>query len=274
MKQQRIQRAVDIINYAIKNKISAKEASIKYGCSNTYVKNTKAIVYEKHKNGILNDDLFDLFNKAYQNYLKSRSWVYTTSIEDENKNLLNYADTEQINTAIKLIQYAIEKKISIKESLVKLGYSDKYVDNTIEIVFDKHEKGLLNNELFNLFNKTYQNYLKNWVSDPSVSDFPHITTTGDSLGYIESLVSLQFPTDNLKKEFKFGRMIDDISNEIKCFNLSFKNVPHGKSMIINIPPSNSSMIIDTTKIGDIDYGSNNYKKLIQMIIKDLNKFNN
>ena len=41
MKRQRIEQAVEVIKYAIEEGISVKEASIKCGYSDTYVKNVK-----------------------------------------------------------------------------------------------------------------------------------------------------------------------------------------------------------------------------------------
>jgi hypothetical protein len=68
MTKERIEKAIEIINYAIKNKISVKEASVKCGFADTYVKNIKALVYEKYENGTLDDEYFTLFNDAYKQY--------------------------------------------------------------------------------------------------------------------------------------------------------------------------------------------------------------
>ena len=68
MRKERIEKAVEIINYAILNKISVKEASVVCGYSDTYVKNTKALVYELYDGNQLTDELFDLFDTAYSLY--------------------------------------------------------------------------------------------------------------------------------------------------------------------------------------------------------------
>jgi hypothetical protein len=65
----RIRNAVEIINYAIKNNISVKDACVKCGYSDTYVKNIKALVYENYENGTLEDEDFNLFNEAYSKYI-------------------------------------------------------------------------------------------------------------------------------------------------------------------------------------------------------------
>jgi hypothetical protein len=70
MTKERIEKAVEIIKYAIKNKISVKEASVKCGYSDTYVKNVKRKIYEAHNNGVLKEGLLNIFNEAYKEYKK------------------------------------------------------------------------------------------------------------------------------------------------------------------------------------------------------------
>jgi len=72
MRKERIERAVEIIEYAIKNGISVKEASVKCGFSDTYVKNIKALVYENYDNGTLDDEMFSLFDTSYKKYINQR----------------------------------------------------------------------------------------------------------------------------------------------------------------------------------------------------------
>jgi hypothetical protein len=68
----RIEKAIEIINYAIKNKISVREASVKCGHSFTYVKNVKAIVYDLYyKNNAISSEFFTKFDTAYKNYEKT-----------------------------------------------------------------------------------------------------------------------------------------------------------------------------------------------------------
>ena len=68
MKRQRIEKAVEVLNYAIKNQVSAKEACVKCGFSDTYVKNTKADVHKTYKKGRLSLELYDLFFNTYNKY--------------------------------------------------------------------------------------------------------------------------------------------------------------------------------------------------------------
>jgi len=77
MTRERIEKAINVINYAIENKTSVSDASIKFGYADTYVKNVKKAVYEKYNLGLLEDDLFSLFNDTYDLY----SQTYNTPIE-------------------------------------------------------------------------------------------------------------------------------------------------------------------------------------------------
>jgi hypothetical protein len=68
MKSKQIDKAIEIINYAIQNQITVTEASVKCGFAYTYVKNVKAQVYENYGIGNLTDELFKKFVKAYERY--------------------------------------------------------------------------------------------------------------------------------------------------------------------------------------------------------------
>lgn len=81
MNEKRIKQAVEVIEYAIDNGISVKEASVKCGYANTYVKNTKAIIYEKYENGVLDDELFSMFEAVYSKYLESRNQQNNTQTD-------------------------------------------------------------------------------------------------------------------------------------------------------------------------------------------------
>jgi hypothetical protein len=99
MTKERIEKAVEIIEYAIANQVSVKEASVKCGMSDTYVKNTKAVVFDKYENGTLDDDLFNLFNDAYGSYTNVTGFATNTRTEpnieesqDKPKDLPNVPD--------------------------------------------------------------------------------------------------------------------------------------------------------------------------------------
>jgi len=114
MNRERIQKAVDVINYAINNQISVKEASVKCGYYDTYVKNIKAIVYENYVEGTINYELFELFDDAYQKYILNRKpeKLILTSVE--------YGVTPNSNVT------------SVTTSKEKISYTEKDDEATIE----------------------------------------------------------------------------------------------------------------------------------------------
>ncbi len=92
MKKERIEKAIEVINYAIRNQISVKEASVKCGYSDTYVKNVKALVYEAYDNGNLDDELFALFDDAYSKY-KSKDGLFSDDIIKGNNSSTSISST-------------------------------------------------------------------------------------------------------------------------------------------------------------------------------------
>jgi hypothetical protein len=68
MKRHRIEQAVQVIKYAIEYGISVKEASVKCGYSDTYVKNIKAQIIDKYDNNIITKEDYDFFMSNYQLY--------------------------------------------------------------------------------------------------------------------------------------------------------------------------------------------------------------
>lgn len=72
MTRERINKAVEVIYYAINKNISVAEASVACGYSDTYVKNIKAIVFDKYEDGIIDEELFKVFNDVYEIYNSSR----------------------------------------------------------------------------------------------------------------------------------------------------------------------------------------------------------
>ena len=138
MKKGRIEKAVDIIKYAIENHISVNVASVKCGYAHTYVKNIKAIVYEKYYKGNIDDELFTLFNDAYTEYLYYRGFA------EKNDDLELTNDLKQIPVNDKKPLY-LPKTIGEKTTYKENGYEatlEWVSDNTYP---DNHIKTL--NEL-------------------------------------------------------------------------------------------------------------------------------
>jgi len=81
MTRKRIEKAVEVIKFAIENGISVKEASEKCGYAYTYVKNVKAQVIDKYDNGIITKEDYDFFMSHYHLYEGSKG----TPINDTNE---------------------------------------------------------------------------------------------------------------------------------------------------------------------------------------------
>lgn len=70
MKRVRLENALEIINYAIKHRVSVKEASKFCGFSDTYLKNVKADVYGTSTKGKkVTEEQYNIFNNAYMDYV-------------------------------------------------------------------------------------------------------------------------------------------------------------------------------------------------------------
>jgi hypothetical protein len=88
IKKQRVEKAIEIINFAIENSISVKSASKKNGYAGTYVKNVKANLKEDYENGIADENLYTHFNDTYGLYESNKKnkppKVITGVIKTEN----------------------------------------------------------------------------------------------------------------------------------------------------------------------------------------------
>ena len=65
---------------------------------------------------------------------------------------------ERIEKAIKVIKYAIQHNISVKEASIKNGYAGTYVKNIKAVLLEKYEANIIEDELFSLFMDTYKEY--------------------------------------------------------------------------------------------------------------------
>jgi hypothetical protein len=110
MKRCTIENAIEIINYAIKYQISVKEASVRCGFANTYVKNVKRGVARFEKN----NDLHHLFDDAYQKYIQSNK-------KDTSK--FNINNTKMSNNDI--VKLLNQKRIPTELQLPKFPESTK-----------------------------------------------------------------------------------------------------------------------------------------------------
>lgn len=96
----RLSKAIEIIEYATKNNLSINQVSQDFGFSRTYVKNVKADTVDQFENGKLSEEDFDVFKKTYDNYLNSRSVrdVTNNDVLEEPANTNNGNEKLNINS--------------------------------------------------------------------------------------------------------------------------------------------------------------------------------
>jgi hypothetical protein len=71
-------------------------------------------------------------------------------------------------------------------------------------------------------------------------------------------------------KMELGRFIDDIRKEIKWFNVNFEPDPFGEQMTITFPPKTTiSYVVSDWKLGEIEYGSPQYKELLELTLEHL-----
>lgn len=73
MTKDRINRAIEVIQLAINEGISVAEASRKSGYNETYIKNVKAIIFDRYESGVVDDEDFTNFMKTYEEYQEKKS---------------------------------------------------------------------------------------------------------------------------------------------------------------------------------------------------------
>lgn len=74
---------------------------------------------------------------------------------------------------------------------------------------------------------------------------------------------------------KFGRFIDDISEYIKEFELSYRVDEESglQEVVLRVPPSKRELLITNQYVGLIKEGSPEYYQLVEVLIKQLRSFN-
>lgn len=94
MKKDRIENAIDIIDYAIKNGVAVTKASTHFGYRDTYVKNVKKLVKELNKENKISEKKYNSFINRYDEYLISRNNKPTNI--DINTNELNVNKKKEV----------------------------------------------------------------------------------------------------------------------------------------------------------------------------------
>ena len=129
IKSERIDKAVEIINYAIENKISVRAASKVFGHDYTYVKNVKAVVLDLYANQAIPYELYSKFIEAYSKYEETD----TVEVGTNPKVNIN-TDIDQLEDVSKLPggeenPSMLMKIIPMKQLLI--GYGIRIIHQTI-----------------------------------------------------------------------------------------------------------------------------------------------
>lgn len=95
MTEQRINSAIEVIEYAMKHGISVKEASVKCGYADTYVKNVKRGVQQKFDAGTLEDEQYDKFMSVYEKYETAKK----LSNDDEDVDIKQPVEGEKVSVS-------------------------------------------------------------------------------------------------------------------------------------------------------------------------------
>ena len=133
MDNKRIEQAISIINRAIEKGISIRKASTEANFSNTYVKNTKAKVYEAYENDKLDSEIFINFRTAYDRYLESRLIVVKDTTPTKSKETVIVKDLGDI----KEIEFISTNTIRTLDGLLKEAKVDTSIWNVKEHSINK-----------------------------------------------------------------------------------------------------------------------------------------
>jgi len=105
MQKERIESAVEVIDFAINNNVSVKQASVKCGFADTYIKNIKGAILALYDNNQIDDELFSMFFDKYNQYLaKGNGFInndaFTTQAHEMKKDFQKLKDNISTNSKI------------------------------------------------------------------------------------------------------------------------------------------------------------------------------
>lgn len=148
MTRERIEKAVAVINYAIKNNITVKDASIACGYAGTYVKNVKGVLLDKYENNAIEDEDFSYFMSSYEEYEKAKKGV---SVDDE--------ESETPNKSSEQVKFEENEKETTAQWKAKFGMNNypthiKTLDQLLEATDVDKEVWRVKNYLVNKWDVT------------------------------------------------------------------------------------------------------------------------
>jgi hypothetical protein len=127
--QDTINKAIQAIEYAIKHGITVKEASVKCGFSDTYVKNVKARILKSFDDGDIDPDEYTKFLDLYNTYSSKTTDEF---VSEEFDNLLD--------KTIELAGEQIKKEEKETEMTIEFRGIDEYEQNEKETPIEAYER--------------------------------------------------------------------------------------------------------------------------------------
>lgn len=201
MNKERIEKAVEIINHAILNQISVKEASVQCGFADTYVKNIKAIVYEKYENGTLEDELFTQFDEAFKRYLNNDNKFI--KISDPTKQKEHFVRGENISRILPIdlskTNDSERMLLSMKEDNGELTWisGSNYPKDHVKTLDELLDASKVNLDIW----KVKEYWINKWDTTSWKRDFPETIQNWQVKARLEKDVKLSDALD-IEKIFK------------------------------------------------------------------------
>lgn len=127
--QETLSKAIEVIEYAIKHGITVKEASVKCGFSDTYVKNVKARVIKSFNDGDIDPDEYTKFMDLYNTY----SGKPSDEVAEEELEKLVDKTTELTGEQIK-------KEEKETEMILEYRGNDDYEEEDCETAEEAYER--------------------------------------------------------------------------------------------------------------------------------------
>jgi hypothetical protein len=168
IKSERIDKAVEIINYAIENKTSVRAASKAFGYDYTYVKNVKAVVLDLYANQAIPYELYSKFIEAYSKYEEmdileagtNPQVNVNTTLEDESVDIKNMPKGEKVSFD--------EDDTDADEAIVNWTWNQNYPPDHIKTVEELMDACAVDRTIWHVKDKL----INKWDTTFKVNDLP------------------------------------------------------------------------------------------------------
>lgn len=248
MTKERIERAIKVIHYAIKNNISVKEASIKCGYASSYVKNIKAVLLEKYEANTIDDELFELFMNEYNSYEKNfhgqitnyKELLTQNSDDSEDDDMGGESEREEITKT------SVNKQLkqTVKGNDSEITYTDSldsnYPENHIKTLDDLLKACEVNKKIWQvkdyLINKwdvtSWKNgdaqTVQNYQVKAKLEKMPELQKSEMAAKIFRDMVENYKPPVFNIDDLKNNRDFSDIEDENNLFEVSIFDLHLGK----------------------------------------------